>query len=213
MRTTVVVIALSVGGLSALWAIEARAETTAWKTGLQPPPCAEGRALLAAKLAYLEARISPGPDQQDPWRTFANAIRASADGFDRLCAEEPLRPESADAGERLERMQGHAAAMQAMFGALAKAYEAIAPVLTPAQRDILSRNIVPVAADPGILPATACRPWATAARRGHGPELQPKPTGIAGGSVGTPAVLIYECRPFPRSERMRRDHIRLCKRH
>jgi len=152
VRITVVVIALSVGGLSALWAIGARAETTTWKTGLQPPPCAEGRALLAARLAYLEARISPGPDQQEPWRTFANAIRASADGFDRLCAEEPLRPESADASERLERMQGHAAAMQAMFGALAKAYEAIAPVLTPAQRDILSRNIVPPPPIPGFFP-------------------------------------------------------------
>jgi hypothetical protein len=33
--------------------------------------------------------------------------------------------------------------MQAMFGAMANAYVAIAPNLTAAQRDILSRNIVP----------------------------------------------------------------------
>jgi hypothetical protein len=33
--------------------------------------------------------------------------------------------------------------MQAMFGAMANAYVAIAPNLTEAQRDILSRNIVP----------------------------------------------------------------------
>lgn len=151
VRTTVVVIALSVAGLSALGAIEARADATAWKTGLRPP-CAEGRALLAARLAYLEALISPEPGQQEPWRTFANAVRASADGLDRVCAEEPLRPELADASERLERMEGHAAAMQAMFGALAKAYEAIAPVLTPAQRDILSRNIVPSPPIPGFFP-------------------------------------------------------------
>jgi hypothetical protein len=40
-------------------------------------------------------------------------------------------------------MERHAAAMQAMFGAMANAYVAIAPNLTAAQRDILSRNIVP----------------------------------------------------------------------
>jgi hypothetical protein len=40
-------------------------------------------------------------------------------------------------------MERHAAAMQAMFGAMADAYVAIAPNLTEAQRDILSRNIVP----------------------------------------------------------------------
>jgi hypothetical protein len=146
VRTTVAVIALSVGGLSALGAFEASADATAWKTSLRPP-CAEGRALLAARLAYLEARISPEPGQQEPWRTFANAVRASADGLDRVCAAEPLRPESADASERLERMEG-----QATFGAQAKAYQAIAPVLTPAQRDILSRNIVPSPPIPGFYP-------------------------------------------------------------
>jgi hypothetical protein len=40
-------------------------------------------------------------------------------------------------------MERQAAAMQAMFGAMADAYVAIAPNLTEAQRDILSRNIVP----------------------------------------------------------------------
>jgi hypothetical protein len=33
--------------------------------------------------------------------------------------------------------------VEAMFGAMAKAYVAIAPSLTTEQRDILSRNIVP----------------------------------------------------------------------
>jgi hypothetical protein len=69
-------------------------------------------------------------------------LRASAGEADRACAEEPPRPFSVDAGERLKRMEKHAAAMQAMFGAMANAYVAIAPNLTAAQRDILSRNIV-----------------------------------------------------------------------
>jgi hypothetical protein len=106
-------------------------------------PCAEGRALFAAKLAYLEARIAPEPSQEDAWRHFADAMRSSAGDADRACAEEPPRPLSVDAGERLKRMERHAAAMQAMFGAMANAYVAIAPNLTAAQRDILSRNIVP----------------------------------------------------------------------
>ena len=111
-----------------------------WTTA---PPCAEGRALFAAKLAYLEAHISPEPSQEEAWRTFADAMRASAGEVDRACVEDPPRPISADAGERLKHMERHAAAMQAMFGAMANAYVAIAPNLTTAQRDILSRNIVP----------------------------------------------------------------------
>ena len=97
-RTAVCVIALSGAGLWALHAMDAKADPPPIDDG---SPCAEGRALFAAKLAYLEAR------------------------------------------ERLQRMERHAAAMQAMFGAMAKAYVAIAPNLTTAQRDILSRNIVP----------------------------------------------------------------------
>jgi LTXXQ motif family protein len=139
-RTAVMVIALSAAGLWALHAMDARADPPPLEDN---SPCAEGRALFAAKLAYLEARIAPEPSQEDAWRRFSDAMRASAGDVDRACAEEPPRPLSADAGERLKRMERHAAAMQAMFGAMANAYVAIAPNLTAAQRDILSRNIVP----------------------------------------------------------------------
>jgi hypothetical protein len=139
-RTAIFVVALSGAGLWALSAMDAKADP--------PPmddasPCAEGRALFAAKLAYLEAKISPEPSQEEAWRSFAGAMRASAGEVDRACIEDPPRPISADAGERLKHMERHAAAMQAMFGAMANAYVAIAPNLTDAQRDILSRNIVP----------------------------------------------------------------------
>lgn len=75
-------------------------------------------------------------------------MRASTGELDRARAEEPPRHLSVDAGERLERMKKHAAAMRAMFGEMAKAYVAIAPNLTAAQhlmageRDVLSWNIV-----------------------------------------------------------------------
>ena len=137
-RTAVIVIALSGAGLWALRAIDARAGPPALDDSA---PCAEGRALFAAKLAYLEARIAPEPSQEDAWRRFAEAVRASTGELDRACAEDPPRALSVDAG--LKRMERHAAAMQAMFGAMANAYVAIAPNLTTAQRDILSRNIVP----------------------------------------------------------------------
>ena len=140
MRTAVMVIALSAAGLWALRAMDAKADPPALDDS---SPCAEGRALFAAKLAYLEARIAPEPSQEDAWRRFADAMRASAGDADRACADEPPRLLSVDAGERLKRMERHAAAMQAMFGAMANAYVAIAPNLTAAQRDILSRNIVP----------------------------------------------------------------------
>jgi hypothetical protein len=139
-RTAIIVIALSGAGLWGLRAMAASADPPAIDDA---SPCAEGRALFAAKLAYLEAKISPEPSQQEAWRTFANAMRASAGAVDRACLEDPPRPLSADAGERLKRKERHAAAMQAMFGAMANAYVAIAPNLTAAQRDILSRNIVP----------------------------------------------------------------------
>jgi hypothetical protein len=139
-RTAIFVIALSGAGLWALSAMDAKADPPPFDDS---SPCAEGRALFAAKLAYLEAKISPEPSQEEAWRSFAGAMRASAGEVDRACIEDPPRPLSADAGERLKHMERHAAAMQAMFGAMANAYVAIAPNLTAAQRDILSRNIVP----------------------------------------------------------------------
>ena len=139
-RTAVMVIALSGAGLWALHALDARADPPSVDDS---SPCTEGRALFAAKLAYLEAKIAPEPSQQEAWRSFTGAMRASAGAADRACVEDPPRPLFADAGERLKHMERHAAAMQAMFGAMANAYVAIAPNLTAAQRDILSRNIVP----------------------------------------------------------------------
>ena len=164
-RAAVCVIALSGAGLWALHAMDAKADP--------PPmddssPCAEGRALFAAKLAYLEARISPEPSQEDAWRGFDKAMRSSASELDRACVEEPPRPLSVDAGERLQRMERHAAAMQAMFGAIAKAYVAIAPDLTAAQRDILSRNIVPSPPFPDPFPPPPL-----------GPGLSPHPGDLA----------------------------------
>ncbi len=151
VRTAVVGFALSVGALFALGAMGAGAEATAPETNPQAA-CAEGRALLAARLAYLEARVAPAADQQDAWRTFADTVRVSAGDLDRVCVEESSSPTPADAGDRLERIERLAAAMQAMFGAMAKAYRTIAPVLTAAQLDILSRNIVPSPPSPGLFP-------------------------------------------------------------
>jgi hypothetical protein len=139
-RTAFIVIALSGAGLWALSAMDARADPPSMDN---TSPCTEGRALFAAKLAYLEAKILPEPSQEEAWRSFTGAMRASAGAVDRACVEDPPRPLSADAGERLKHMERHSAAMQAMFGAMADAYVAIAPNLTAAQRDILSRNIVP----------------------------------------------------------------------
>jgi hypothetical protein len=139
-RTAVFVVALSGAGLWALHAMDAKADPPPLE---ESQPCAEGRALFAAKLAYLEVRVAPEPSQEEAWRTFTNAMRATAGALDRACAEEPPQLQSVDAGQRLKRMESHAAAMQAMFGEMADAYLAIASNLTAAQRDVLSRTIVP----------------------------------------------------------------------
>ena len=139
-RTAVMVIALSAAGLWALRAMDAKADPPPWKT-IRPAP--KG-APCSPRSSPISRRASPpNPAGRTPGDNFADAMRASAGDADRACAEEPPRPLSVDAGERLKRMERHAAAMQAMFGAMANAYVAIAPNLTTAQRDILSRNIVP----------------------------------------------------------------------
>jgi hypothetical protein len=122
---------------------------------------AEGRALFAAKLAYLEAKISPEPTQEEAWRSFADAMRASAGAVDRACVEDPPRPLSADAGERLKHMERHAAAMQAMFGAMANAYVAIAPNLTDMPRTCGQGESHGLAQLPGALRSDRenCRPF------------------------------------------------------
>ena len=66
-RTAIIVLALSGAGLWGLRAMDARADPPAQDDS---SPCAEGRALFAAKLAYLEAKISPEPSQEEAWRTF-----------------------------------------------------------------------------------------------------------------------------------------------
>jgi hypothetical protein len=169
-RTTVTVVALSAAGLWALRVMDAKADPPSSE---ESQPCVEGRALFAAKLAYLEARVSPQPSQVEAWRAFANAMRASTGELDRACAEEPPGHLSVDAGERMERMEKHAAAMQAMFGEMAKAYVAVAPSLTAEQRDILSRNIVPSHAAREFFSAQRGGRWAPprqkeAANCGHG---------------------------------------------
>jgi LTXXQ motif family protein len=137
-RTAVFVVTLSSASLWALYSMNAKADPPPAEDS--SAPCAEGRALFAAKLAYLEARVAPDPSQEDAWRTFANAMSSSVGDLDRACVETFQHPHAADAGERLERMAKHAAAMEAMFGAMAKAYVAVAPNLTTAQRDILART-------------------------------------------------------------------------
>ena len=121
-------------------------------------------------------------------------MRSSAGELDRACVEELPHFLSVDAGERLQRMERHAAAMQAMFGAMAKAYVAIAPNLTTAQRDILSRNIVPSPPfpvpfpPPPLGPGFSSHPGGLAVNCGPG-EPRPAWMGVA---LGHPAALISE---------------------
>ena len=145
-----------------------------------------GARALRGEARLSEARISPEPSQEEAWRTFANAMRASAGEPDRACAEEPVLPQSVDAGVRLQGMEKHAAAVQSMFGAMAKAYLAIAPNLTTAQRDILSWNIVPSPPIPGSFPRRRPADWGCRLAPGtwRGTAAQAGRNGATGGPPG-----------------------------
>jgi hypothetical protein len=131
---------LALNGCVVLGAATAWAEANAAQT--PRPLCEEGRAVLAGRLAYLEARLSPAPDQQQAWEAFKTAVRAAVEPLDALCAE-GLAPGASADPDRLERMEKSAAALQKMFAGLRSAIAGIDPVLTSAQRDLLARHILP----------------------------------------------------------------------
>jgi hypothetical protein len=144
-RTAIVVSALSAAAVGALVAMSAKAETTAAESPA-PARCVEGEAGLAAYLAYLEARVVPEAEQQDAWKTFATAVRASAEPLDRLCREAPAGPPPSDPALRLEGMAKHVAALETLLEGGAKAYSALAPTLTPAQREVIAEYLPPMPA-------------------------------------------------------------------
>ena len=148
------------------------------------PPCAEGRALLAARLAYLEARISPEPGQQEAWRTFANAVRASADGLDRVCAEEPLRP-----GRRQRAAGTDGGARRRHASDVWRSGESLRGH-RPCPDACSTRHPVaqyrPVAADPGFLPPAAWRPWLPPRAGDMAAELRPEQAGMQAVPWGPP---------------------------
>jgi hypothetical protein len=130
---------LALNGCVLLGAATAWAEADAAQTSR--PLCEEGRAVLAGRLAYLEARISPAPHQQQAWQAFKSAVRAAVEPLDALCVEGKAPGAPADP-DRLERMEKSAAALQKMFAGLRAAIAGIDPVLTSAQRDILAHHIL-----------------------------------------------------------------------
>ena len=113
-----------------LRAAPAWAEADAAPTVLRPL-CEEGRAVLAGRLGYLEARISPAPDQQQAWQEFKTAVRAAVEPLNALCDEGPAA--GASSPDRLERMEKSAAALQKMFAGLRAATAGIrsGPDLVP----------------------------------------------------------------------------------
>lgn len=131
---------LALNGCVVLGAATAWAEANAAQAPREL--CEEGRAVLAGQLAYLEARLSPAPDQQQAWEAFKTAVRAAVEPLDAQCAEDLAPGASADP-DRLERMEKSAAALQKMFAGLRSAIAGIDPVLTSAQRDLLARRILP----------------------------------------------------------------------
>jgi len=186
VRTAIVVSALSAAAVGALAAMSARAETTPAESPA-PARCAEGEARLSAYLAYLEARVVPEAAQQDAWKTFATAVRASAEPLDRLCREAPVGPPPSDPALRLEGMAKNVAALETLLEGGAKAYAALAPTLTPAQREVIAEYLPPM---PGEGPGPRFgfwmhpRGWMDPHERGERPGTHDGRDGGPGGDGG-----------------------------
>ena len=192
-RTAVIVIALSAAGLWALRAMDAKADPPAMDDS---SPCAEGRALFAAKLAYLEAHIAPEPSQEEAWRRFADAMRASAGEVDRACVEEPPRPLSVDAGERLET-NGKACGRHASD--VWRNGERLCGDRSQSDRSATGH---PVAEHRSLSAIRATFSQRKTSPRRHGPELRPGRAGIPrlSAASGSFAVLISLKRRRVRAE-------------
>jgi hypothetical protein len=141
-RTALCFLAFCSSGPRFLGAAPAWAEADAGPA-VSRPVCEEGHALLAGRLGYLEARVSPAADQQQAWQTFKAAVRAAMEPLDSLCLDNVAPGASPDPANRLEGMEKFASAMQKMFAGLQAAVAGLGPVLTSAQRDILARHILP----------------------------------------------------------------------
>lgn len=114
------------------------------------PSCAELQAVLAGKLAYLEARLAFQPEQVDAWQAFVRDVRSAVVPLDDLCRARqsedagPPGAMAALAGDPIgviEARQKPLVAMQAAVSRFKEAARGLNEVLDPAQRQAFAKAL------------------------------------------------------------------------
>jgi hypothetical protein len=176
-------VVLHLTGLGLLAAQPAGAQPPATPEATRLSPCAEGPALLAGRLAYLQARIGLQPDQMPAWDAFAAAMRSAAGPMDALCAATDGHPRfDPDPLKRLETAQRGAEALEKTLAATRDALAALLPSLTTAQREVVASAFAPPPPPPPGGPHGGPGGHGFPGERGHGfgPGMPPLPPGMPG---------------------------------
>lgn len=102
--------------------------------------CEDMDARLAARLAWLEAKVKPSDAQRPAWDEFQRESRAAAAPMRARCAAGERRPASDDLAGELGRREQRMAEMLDATRRVKAAVEKLQPQLDEAQRKALAEN-------------------------------------------------------------------------
>jgi len=105
--------------------------------------CRDTDARIAARLAFIEAKVQPTPAQRAAWNAFAQESRVASEPMKRLCENPPARADRNDAAAGLAAREKFVGAMAASLATLRPAVERFQAVLDDAQKTQLAQALSP----------------------------------------------------------------------
>jgi hypothetical protein len=103
--------------------------------------CRDSDARIASRLAYVEAKIQPTPNQRVAWDSFARDARAAAEPLKRVCTNPPADAPANDAAASLVRRETVMAAMLDSMKAFRPAIERLQAALDDSQKTLLAQAL------------------------------------------------------------------------
>lgn len=103
--------------------------------------CRDSDALIASRLAYVEAKVQPTQNQRAAWDSFARDARAAAEPMKRVCANPPGDAAANDAAASLARRETIMAAMLDGMKAFRPAVERLQTALDDGQKTRLAQAL------------------------------------------------------------------------
>ena len=126
-----------------------------------PPPaemfktmCNEIDALFAARMAFIQARVTPTPDQMAEWEAFVASARATLGEIKATCSSDFVPPDRKNPMAMLAFRERRARHRAELFRAERVAVERFMKVLSPQQQQNLGEAVLrpPVGSGPGPAP-------------------------------------------------------------